>query len=319
MAFIGHHLVEHLLKNTDHEVLIVDAMTYASHGYDRLRDIECFRDDRVTIVGWDITMACPPGAYQELREADYLLHLAAETHVDRSITDPIPFVKANVLGTMNVLTVAKYMDNLKLMVNFSTDEVFGPAPDGKRYREWDAFAPKNPYAATKAAAVHLCEAEHNTHKIPVFTTFTMNAFGERQDPEKFIPKCIIAARDSGDLPIHSDRTCQVSGSRHWIHCRNIASALLFLLDKAAPGQRFNIVGERRTNLEIAQFVAGIVGSNPRIRMVDFHSSRPGHDLHYALDGSKMAEMGWKAPVGLDDSLAKTVRWTLDHPKWLERA
>lgn len=317
-GFLGHHVCEHLLKNTDWDIVGVDMLTYAANGYERLRDVDVYDDKRVTLLGWDISHQASHGVRQEIGEVDYILHLAAETHVDRSIADPEPFVRANVQGTMNVLKLARDMRHLKLLVNFSTDEVFGPAPEGVYYKEWDAFAPKNPYAATKAAAVHLGEAFANTYVLPVATTFTMNIFGERQHHEKFIPLCINAADLGNWLYIHADKTCTISGSRCWIHARNVAAALLWLLPRATPGQRYNIVGEEKSNLDMAWLVANEIGRDPQIKLVDFHSSRPGHDLRYALDGSKLKEMGWKYPVNLDESLRRTVRWSMAHKKWLGR-
>jgi dTDP-glucose 4,6-dehydratase len=320
-GFLGHHVVEHFLKETDWDVVVVDMLTYASSGFDRLRDVKAYDDKRVTLVGWDISEEPPEGVVREIGNVDYIVHLAAETHVDNSIVDPFPFVKSNVMGTYRILNLAKDMTDLKMILNFSTDEVFGPAPQGVFYQEHDMFNPTNPYAATKAGAVFLGEAMRHswqkTYHLPVVTTFTMNIFGERQHPEKFIPKCINASRHQLHLPIHSDATKSISGSRCWIHARNVASAVHFLLDNAEVGQRYNIVGEEKTNLDIAEIIADEVGKSPEIEMVDFHTQRPGHDLRYALDGSKLRDMGWKPPVDLDGSLRKVVRWSLLNRQWLE--
>ncbi len=317
-GFLGHHVCEHILRNTDWHIVGVDKLSYASNGFQRLRDVGVYNDERMTLLGWDISSHVTHGVAKEIGEVDYILHLAAETHVDRSIEDAEPFIRSNVNGTMNVLKLAGHIESLKLMVNFSTDEVFGPAPEGTYFKEWDRFNPKNPYAATKAAAVHLGESFLNTYGTPVCTTFTMNIFGERQHYEKFVPLCINAADMENWLYIHSDKSCTVSGSRCWIHARNVAAALLWLLERAEPGERYNIVGEEKSNLDMAWLVADEVGREPKIKMVDFHSSRPGHDLRYALDGSKLKEMGWEYPLDLDASLRKTVRWSLEHKEWLGR-
>ena len=211
---IGHHVCEHFLRNTDWDIIGVDNLSYASLGYDRLRDIEAFDDKRVKLVGWDISYLPTPGIVRELQGADFILHLAAETHVDRSIEDPLPFVTANVLGMQHMINLLRdHLPTVKLMVNFSTDEVFGPAPVGVYYSEHDKFNPQNPYASTKAAAVHLCDAAINTHKLPICTTFTMNVFAERQTPEKFIPLCINKVISGDLLEIHADETKTISGSR----------------------------------------------------------------------------------------------------------
>ena len=317
-GFLGHHVVEHFLRFTDWDIVGVDYLSYASSGYDRLRDIDAFDSKRVTIIGWDISHPAPAGVVREIGCVDYLLHLAAETHVDRSISDALPFVKSNALGTQNVINlVRENLPMLRLMVNFSTDEVFGPAPDGIYYREYDRFAPTNPYAATKAAAVYLCDAAVNTHRLPICTTFTMNIFGERQDPEKFIPMCIKRVLAGQKIEIHADQERKRSGSRCWIHARNVAAALHWLLGGiAAKGQRYNIVGEEKTNLQIAQLVAREVGKPLEYELTNFHEQRPGHDLRYALDGGKVAAMGWQYPRTLEESLVQTVRWTLDRQRWL---
>ena len=316
-GFIGHHLIEHLLINTDYELVGFDRLTYASNGFNRLRDAGCFDHARLKLFPVDFTRPFSVGLRQELGQFDYILHLGAETHVDNSITDPIPFVEANVMGTAHLLNFARTQDHLKLFVYFSTDEVFGPAPAATAYREWDRYNSTNPYSASKAGGEELCLAWANTYKIPMAITHTMNAFGERQHPEKFIPAVINHVRRGNAVTIHSDPTRTKAGSRFYIHCRNIASALLFLLDKAGVREKYNIVGEREVdNLDMAKFIAGVVGKRLRYNMVDFHSSRPGHDLRYALDGTKLHDMGWQMPKTFEASLEKTVRWYLDHPSWL---
>lgn len=316
-GFIGHHVVEHFLKNTKWEIVILDKLTYAASGFDRVRDIKAFDDKRVTFFTTDLTQPIPPGVYQETKNVDYILHLAAETHVDNSITDPEPFVMSNVVGTMHMLDYAKKLKNLKGFNYFSTDEVFGPAPEGVNYKEWDRYDSSNPYAATKAGGEELVLAYANTYKIPVFITHGMNCFGERQHPEKFIPIIIRKVLAGETVTIHADSTATKPGSRFYIHCRNVAHALHFLLDKFILRDKYNIVGEKEvTNLELAQLIAEILEKPLNYELVDFHSSRPGHDLRYALDGSKMADMGWEPPIHFEDSLEKTVLWTLENEKWL---
>ena len=163
-------------------------------------------------------------------------------------------------------------------------------------------------------------AFQNTYGLPVFVTHTMNVFGERQGPEKFIPMTIRKILTGKTVKIHSDATRTVSGSRFYIHARDVAAALLFLLEepaRAVPGEKYNIVGEREvSNLELAQAIAQILGKELKYEMLDFHSSRPGHDLRYALDGTKMLKLGWTPPVGFKKSLEDTVRWTLQNDRWL---
>jgi dTDP-glucose 4,6-dehydratase len=318
-GFAGHHVVEHILKNTDWEVAIVDRLNYAANGFDRLRDIEAFDDKRVMVLTADFSQPISEGVVYEIGQVDYIIHMGAETHVDNSIENPFPFVISNVVGTLCMLQFAQKQKKLKQFIYFSTDEVFGPAPDDKLYKEWDRYDSRNPYAASKAGGEELALSFANTYGIPVLVTHTMNLFGERQHPEKFIPKVIRSVRDGEMVTIHSDPTRTRAGSRFYIHCRNMADALLFLIGKGQiTRDKVNIRGEREVdNLALAQFIANVVGKPLKYEMVDFHSSRPGHDLRYALDGSKLAEMGWHHPLDFEASLEKTVRWMLAHPKWLE--
>ena len=257
---------------------------------------------------------------QEIGRVDVIVHAAAETHVDRSIEDARPFVMANVLGTLNILEFARTCDRLQQLVYFSTDEVFGPAPNGVRHKEWDRYNCTNPYAATKASGEELAMAFANTYSIPVLASHTMNMIGERQDPEKFVPLVVRKVLAGEVVTIHADPTCARAGSRFYIHCRNVADALLFLIARAPFDRgKINIVGEKEVdNLTLAQMIAGFVGKPLHYQMTDFHSSRPGHDLRYALDGDLLAAHGWHPPNTFEASLEKTVRWTLENPRWLER-
>jgi len=315
-GFFGHHLVNHILLNTNSEIVILDKLTYASNGFDRLRDINCFDDKRVHIFVADFTQEIKDGLLSEIGDIDYIVHAGAETHVDKSIENPEPFVMTNVLGTMRILNLARKICPKK-MIYFSTDEVFGPAPEGVNYKELDRHNPTNPYAASKSAGEKLCQAYENTHKVPVLITHTMNLFGERQHPEKFIPSTIRKVLKEETVLIHSNPDKTKAGSRFYIHCRNVANAVMFLIECGQVRDKYNIVGEKEVdNLEIAKFIAKIIGKPLHYEMVDFHSQRPGHDLRYALDGSKMKSLGWNIPMNFDESLAKTIMWTLENKRWL---
>jgi dTDP-glucose 4,6-dehydratase len=317
-GFIGHHVVEHLLINTDWEIVGLDRLSYAANGFDRLRDAIGYPHPRVRIFPLDFTQPFSVGIIKEIGEVDYILHMGAETHVDNSIADPESFVMANVVGTMRVLEYARKV-GINKFVYFSTDEVFGPAATGEAFKEWDRYNSTNPYSATKAGGEELCLAYANTYRIPMAITHTMNAFGERQHPEKFIPMIIKKVLGGETISIHSDPTKTRAGSRFYIHCRNIASAILFILGHTGDMRdKYNITGEREVdNLDMARFIARVMGKELNFEMVDFHSSRPGHDLRYALDGSKLARIGWSIPKNFEESLTKTIRWYLDNPKWLE--
>lgn len=309
-------------------------MTYASSGLDRVRDINAFDKKRVQFFSTDFTRSISEGMIKECKDVNYILHMGAETHVDNSITDPKPFVYSNVVGTMNMLEYAKKCDNLKAFVYFSTDEVYGPAAalgeaveipvsnhylDNKHtYQEWDRFNATNPYSASKAGAEQLTLAYMNTYGLKGFIVNCMNIFGERQHPEKYIPLCVRKIEAGDKIYIHGTENKQKSGSRFYIHARNVAAAVHWLIDKFDQRDKYNITGEKElTNLELAQAIADIMGKELNYEIVDFHSSRPGHDLRYALDGSKLEKMGYTIPVSIDESLKRTVEWTLENRKWLE--
>jgi dTDP-glucose 4,6-dehydratase len=330
-GFIGHHLAEAILKETDWEIVGMSRIDGAStlHRLTEMDEWLSGRDfhSRVDFVFHDLRAPINEYTRKRIGKIDYILHLAASTHVDRSIECPMEFVQDNVVGTCNLLDFARTLDDLKLCIYFSTDEVFGPAPDGVQYKEWDRYHSGNPYSATKAAGEELTLAYANTYQLPAIISHTMNAFGERQHPEKFLPLCINKVLRGETIRIHSDRTCTKPGSRFYVHARNVASAVLFLMnhpdvlkgDPAVPSRsgKYNIVGEKEvSNLELAEFVAQVIGKPLQYELVDFHSSRPGHDLRYALDGSKLREMGYEHPKTFEESLEKTIRWYLAHPEWL---
>lgn len=317
-GFIGHHFINHLLIHTDWEIIIFDKLTYASTGYDRLRDIDCYDYNRIKLFNVELQNEISEGVKKEVGKVDYIVHMAAETHVDRSIDDPWPFIMSNVIGTARMLDFAKEIkDDLTQFVYFSTDEVFGPAPTGVFYSEWDRYDSSNPYAATKAGGEELCLSYANTYKIPILISHTMNVFGERQHPEKYIPKVINHIITGQKLMIHSDPSKTIPGSRCWIHARTVADAILFMLNHPVKRDKINIVGQEMNNLEIAQHIASVLQLDLNYELVDFHSSRPGHDLRYALSGKKLKKLGFKPEYDLRESLTKTVQWLLLHNRWLK--
>lgn len=315
-GFIGSHIVDYILATTDWDIIIIDRLSYASNGLSRLRAVEAIPNDRVRVFTFDFSTPFEDsrGLIDEIGEVDYILHLGAETHVDNAIKGPRKFVYSNVVGTFELLEYARlFQPNLKRFVYFSTDEVFGPAPEGVFYKEWDRYNSTNPYSATKAAGEELALAYATTYGLPVIITHTMNVFGERQHNEKLIPTVIRNVLAGKTTTIYSNPEKTKSGSRHWIHARNVAAAVLFLLERGEQREKYNIVGEREVdNLDMAQTIAECVGKPLIYEMVDFHTSRPGHDLRYALDGSRMAQMGWVLPSSFEDSLKETVQWYVNN-------
>ena len=290
-GFIGHHFVEHVYKHTDWDIIIIDKLTYASMGYSRLKDTGTLKSDRVNLFCYDLVNDISVGLKKEIGDVNYIVHMAAETHVDNSIKDPELFVHNNVMSTLKLLEYARTLATLEMFFYFSTDEVFGPALGNTLYKEWDRHKPTNPYSASKSAAEQLCVAYENTYKIPLMVVNVMNAFGEKQHVEKFIPLCMKKILHNEIIHIHSYPNKEKSGTRFYIHARNIASAVLFLIQNGEIGEKYNIAGEKEvSNLEMAQFIADTIGKPLKYELVDFHSSRPGHDLRYELDGSKFGLM-----------------------------
>jgi len=343
-GFVGHHMVEHIYKNTSDNIIVVDSLNY-SGSLQRLRDININGDSlladqsRVRVLTWDLRHEAGPNLLSELQEVTHVLHLAAESHVDRSIEDPMIFVESNVRGTVNLLNLARQLNNLEVFVYFSTDEVMGPAPLQKfdingdldfrmGFKEDDVHTPKNPYAASKSAAEQFVTAFANTYNLPCMITRQMNIFGERQHPEKFIPLCIERSLTGEKVHIHASKDKTQAGVRSYIHARNVADAHLHLirldgfgefpLDEKVEG--FHIVGEEEVDNEtLYKLIHDIVWEESGLvdiggynyELVDFHSSRPGHDLRYALCGEKMESLGWAPPKDFRESLRKTIKWYLE--------
>jgi dTDP-glucose 4,6-dehydratase len=318
-GFIGHHFVEHVFLNTNWNIIVIDKLSYASNGFERLRDTGCLNNNRIKIFTNDLINPIPIGLKKELgNNINYIIHMAAETHVDNSIKDPKLFLDNNIGSTLNLLEYSRNLVNLEKFFYFSTDEVFGPALNNTLFKEWDRHKPTNPYSASKSAAEQICIAYENTYKIPLIIVNVMNAFGERQHVEKFIPLCIKKILNDEKVYIHSYPDKKKSGTRFYIHARNISSAVFFLIKNGTIGEKYNIAGEKEvSNLEMAKLIAKFVGKSLKYEMVDFHSNRPGHDLRYGLDGTKLFDMGFKLPINFEESLMNTVKWTIKNPKWLE--
>lgn len=341
-GFVGSHVLRHVLTETDWTVAC--PVSFRHKGLPARIKVAVDNPEwwgRVTVVNCDLSAPVDHMTFNDLGgdRCDFLLNVASESHVDRSISHPVPFVTNNVALVLNVLEAARQMPNLQAMIQISTDEVYGPAPEGHAHAEWEPLVPSNPYAASKAAQEAIAVSYWRTYGVPLIITNTMNIIGETQDAEKFIPMVIKRALSGETMSIHGSPGGQI-GSRFYLHARNQADALLFLLRRVeqmgtingflngahestrwAPQMnrplKFHVVGEREVdNLQMAQMVAEYAGKELNYDIVDFHSSRPGHDLRYAMDGTRMEALGWKAPVPLEDSLRKTVEWTLAHPEWL---
>ena len=356
-GFVGHHFVEEVLKNTDWDIVaLVRGKTVGD--LHRLIDTKISHSDagnRVSVVACDLRFPINPTVDARIGHIDYVCHLAANSHVDRSITHPVEFFEDNVMGTVNLLEWARKRNTglveakfepktgatmyhsesivgpIDKFLNFNTDEVFGPAPDHYDFKETDRFRPSNPYSGSKAGQFAAGYSYYVTYKLPVISTHMMNIFGERQNAEKLVPKTIKKLLAGEPMTIH----CKIAtgeaettdpthvseiGMRHWLHARNAANATLYILQHAEPGSIYNIVGDDELdNLQLAQKIAGVLSKELKVVYQDFHRQRPGHDRRYALDGTALKQLGWKPPVGFDESLKKTVEWYMkpENAQWLK--
>lgn len=345
-GFMGSHTLRHVLTTTDWNVIGIDSFRHMGKT-DRInQQLEDQDLSRVTIIRHDLTVPFSEQMEQRLKDVDYVLNIASESHVDRSITDPREFIENNTALMLTMLEWLKkrnttpvpctnypvcddgypgnhsHFNEIKKFVHISTDEVYGPATD-HNHKEGEPYRPSNPYSASKAAQEAICYSYWRTYNLPIIITNTMNIIGEMQDPEKFVPKVMQQISKGEKVTIHASKG-GVPGSRYYLHARNQADALCYILKNVKPTrypakdlERFNIVGDREvTNLEMAELIAKFTGKDLDYVLEDFHSSRPGHDLRYGLDGSKMRQIGWEAPFSFEDSLQTTIEWTKQHPEWL---
>lgn len=316
-GFLGSHFVEEVLVNTDWNIVALCRLTYVG---DMQRIVESLHVNRyahrVKIIYHDLKFELPPHTIEAIGEVDYVAHIAANSHVTRSIVHPRQFVEDNVVGTLNLLEWYRLHSPKALFINYLTDEVFGPAPEGYDFKEDDRWRPSNPYSASKAGQGALGISYHNTYKLPIIHTYTMNLFGERQHKEKFVALAIDLINKNQPVKIHAKLDAKGNveyvGQRHWLHARNAASATLFLLHHGKSGEHYNIVGDVELyNDDMVKKIAKLMHKEPRLEYVDLEKSRPGHDRRYSLDGSKLRDMGWKQPISFDDSLSKTINWMLN--------
>lgn len=329
-GFISHHIIANIIKNTDWEITTIDRLDISGN-LNRLHEILkhfSIKDKkRLKIIFHDLKAEINSQISSEIGKPDIILHLAAASHVDRSIKYPMEFVQDNVVGTVNLLNYAKTLNKLEKFVYFSTDEIFGNAPSGVSYKEYDRYNSTNPYSASKAAAEEFCVAYENTYKLPILITHTMNVFGERQHPEKYIPMVIQRVRDHKKVYVHSNKKKTKAGSRHYIHALDVADGLMFVLDLKnykhsgdfgnATCPKFNLVGpEEIDNLELAKLIANIQKKELVYELIDNHTSRPGHDLRYSLDPSLLKSLGWEPKIKLTRRIEQVVNWSLKNRHWL---
>jgi len=317
-GFIGSAVVRHLIGDTDHQVLNLDKLTYASTegsvasvaGSDR------YRFERVDI--------CDRGALQAVMEGfgpDVVMHLAAESHVDRSIDGPAEFIETNVVGTFNLLEAAREVD-VGRFHHVSTDEVYGSlAFDAEAFTEAHPYDPRSPYSASKAASDHLVRAWGETYGLDVVVTNCSNNYGPFHFPEKLIPLVTVRALEGMELPVYG----RGENVRDWLFVEDHARALVLVAEQGREGETYNVGGRaERTNLQVVETICDLVdelagaspGGVPRRELIRFVPDRPGHDLRYAIDQSKIhVELGWEPTRSFERGLRETVQWYLDNEWW----
>jgi dTDP-glucose 4,6-dehydratase len=334
-GFAGHHALEHILSNTDWNVICTDSFRHKGTT-DRITDVfyggSPSWTNRVDVITHDLTAPFAARQVAAMGDVDYMVCYASESHVDRSIDDPVPFIRNNVDVALNSLELARALKP-KQVIWISTDEVYGPveATDLTGHSEWSPMLPSNPYAASKAAQEDIAISYWRTYGVPLVIVNCMNMIGERQD-EKFVPTTIARVLRGETVKIHARGT--EIGTRHYLHARNLADGVLHLLKNTVPARyrdwtfaddkppvtrpdRYNIATpDRIDNLTLAQMIADYAGKHLSYQFEDFHSARPGHDPHYGLNPFKMKDIGWESPVPFEESLERTVKWTMLHPEWL---
>ncbi|MCW8985495.1 MAG: dTDP-glucose 4,6-dehydratase [Thermoanaerobaculales bacterium] len=324
-GFIGSNFVRIALDaDTELRLVIIDALTYAGH-LASLRGVAEVHDSRYTFVHADIRDVDTMRQLFAEHDIDTVVHLAAESHVDRSIDGPIDFIDTNIRGTANLLEAARSTWRDREDVRFhhvSTDEVFGSlGPDGL-FSETTPYDPSSPYSASKAAADHLVRAWHRTYGLPVTLSNCSNNYGPYQFPEKLVPLMILNALAGKKLPVYGEG----ANVRDWLHVEDHCRALDLVVRRGRPGRTYNIGGHNeRTNLEVVHSLCDILDElrpltdgGGRRELIEFVTDRPGHDLRYAIDADRIAsELGWKQTYDFDSGLRATVQWYLDNQEWCD--
>lgn len=306
-GFVGSHVLKYLIKNTNWDIVCLMRLNNAGDA-NRLKDTQ--NDKRITYLYHDLKYTINDSLREQIGEVEYILHLAANSHVDRSITNPREFFEDNVMGTLSMLEFLRLHMPKARFVNFSTDEVYGPAPEGYKFKETDKFNPSNPYSGSKACQTMAAMAYINTYKLDIINTYTMNIFGPDQNREKLIPKAIYNAKNRIEMPVFAeldgDKLVGV-GTRHWLHVDNVGEALVYILTYGKIGEDYNIVGtDELSNEDVVREVNKLLGTEPLIKYVDFHKTRPGHDRRYAIDGAKLKELGWVPKKNFVEGLKEVI-------------
>jgi dTDP-glucose 4,6-dehydratase len=305
-GFIGSNFIHHMLaRHPDLDIINLDVLTYAGNPAN-LQDIQ--DDPRYTFVKGDICDASLVSAVMREHAIDTVVHFAAESHVDRSIADGSAFVRTNVLGTQTLLEAA-HMHGVGRFVHISTDEVYGSTVDGS-FRETDNLNPSSPYSSSKAGSDLLARSYYITYGLPVIVTRCTNNYGPYQFPEKLIPLFVTKLLQGKKVPVYGTG----KNIRDWLYVLDHCRAIDFVLQHGEPGEVYNIGGgEEKTNLEITHRILNLLGKDESC--IEYVEDRPGHDLRYSLDYTKLRSLGWEPEYDFETALKATVRWYVENEGW----
>ncbi|MBN1599708.1 MAG: dTDP-glucose 4,6-dehydratase [Bacteroidales bacterium] len=322
-GFIGSHVVRQFVKNyPDYHIVNIDKLTYAGN-LENLKDVE--NQKNYSLEKIDIVNAAQIDSLFQNYKVSGVIHLAAESHVDRSIESPMEFIYTNIIGTVNLLNACRkfWKDdyNEKLFYHISTDEVFGSLGSDGYFTETTAYDPQSPYSASKAGSDHIVRAYHNTYNLPVIVSNCSNNYGPNQFPEKLIPLAINNIKNNKPIPVYG----KGENIRDWLFVIDHASAIDKIFHKGVPGETYNIGGNNEwKNIDLVRLLCRIMDKklnrNPGTseKLITFVKDRAGHDMRYAIDSAKIQkELGWKPSVTFEDGLEKTVDWYLGNSNWLK--
>lgn len=336
-GFVGAHCLEYFLDNTNWDIVGLDSFRHK--GTCSRLDDKILSNPRLKILRHDLTVPIDTALENQIMSRrldngkvvesgiDYIVNIASDSAVERSVTDPGACWRNNTELILNMLELARKVKP-KAFLQLSTDEIYGDCPANYSHPEWDIIIPSNPYSASKAAQEALCISYFRSYKMPILIVNCMNMIGNRQDKEKFLPKLIWKIATSQEMEIYSDPLPDGSvfiGSRYYLHCDNLADALIWLLKRPVTIQsaenrlldRYNVCGDTElNNLEFAQLVAKIMDMPLKYKLVSSQSVRPGYDRRYALDGRKLKNLGWEAPLSFEESLRRIIEWQMANQHWV---
>ena len=324
-GFLGSHIIRHFLVNTNWHIVCL-----VNEGHEKIptrirMSIKDYEDEfyRIKIVKHNLSNPITQDVSNEIGEIDYVVNVASHSNVNDSIKNPVYSITNNVSLICNILEWSK-QSKVEKFIQVSSDEVYGPAPEGYSHKEWGSpLLPSTPYSAGKAAQESICFAYWRTYNIPIVIVNTMNLIGETMPQDKFLIKIMNSIISKKKIELHGSSN-GIVGGRFYIHARNQADAILHVLGLPVPLpndsekiSKFHVVGDKETNnLELIQSISDVMHTDFEYEIVSIDSVRPGYGLRYSLDGEKLLKTGWKPPVSFEESLERTVKWTLEHPEWL---